>query len=755
MPFETNSSCARVRGCVLSVAIALTSARPLLAAEPVPSGAGDVAQQQLRDVAQRTSSFAGQGYVPSQDVPPQMEAAPPPPSAQREVFSISRIEVSGATVYTSEDLAPLLKDHLGRPNTLAELYALATAVAAKYRADGYPFTTVRVPGQHLVDGRLKLQVVEFSVGAVDFVLDGKPLPTPEKLRPVVADILASRPVRLRTLEAAGAASTGMTEYRVATTRIQRLRDGKLRLTVMLVRPGDTGIAIQQERAAPPAGAQADRIRIPLREISVTGSTVFKATDLAPLYASLLGHDVTLAELRDLARRIQDRYVAAGYFGTTATVPPQVVHDGVVTIEVTELSVDSVRVALNGSPLPPDDLLFRAANAITAEKPVTMESIQRQVYVLNNIPGVLVESVIPPVTDDPNAQVYLRRKPFTFTTAMDNRGTRVAGPLEVGAMVQEDGQLGFNEEIQLLGLESIPFHNLNYYGTQMILPLTSSGLVATAMISHTDVYPGGYLNPDSINAVGDMVSLGLTYPIIARSWLSTLLTLNFDLFNNSSSVFNGRITTSDERSRALRFGTLTTVSDDIGGLTTVNAYYSQGIDALGARPNGNQLTTRPGMELNAGKFVLDVRRDQALPYGYKLALGLHGQRALEPLPSAVVMTFGGVDFGRAYDSGIISGDNGIAGKVQLSHVIPLGNPIVPMIDPYVFYDIGQTSTALKAPGQRGSASAASTGIGSRFATGFGVGGSAEVDLPLTHGATVQPGKSDSKPVRVFFLLFAQF
>ena len=143
---------------------------------------------------------------------------------------------------------------------------------------------------------------------------------------------------------------------------------------------------------------------------------------------------------------------------------------------------------------------------------------------------------------------------------------------------------------------------------MILPLTSSGLVATAMISHTDVYPGGYLAPNQINALGDMVTLGLSYPIIARAQIASLLTLNFDLFNNSSSVFKGAITTSDERSRAVRFGTLTTVSDNLGGQTTINAYYSQGINALfGARPNDNQLDTRPGMDLERGQV-----RDRRAP-----------------------------------------------------------------------------------------------------------------------------------------------
>lgn len=678
-----------------------------------------------------------------------------PPSAQRMVFPISHIEITGATVFKPADFAPLLKDHLNRPNTLADIYALADAIAAKYRAAGYPFTKVRVPGQHLVDGRLKLHVIEFSVGAVDFVLDGHPVPPPAPLRPVVAQILASRPVRLQTLQDAEAAAKGMTEYRVATTRTQPLRDGKLRLTVMLVRPGDTGIAIQPQLGAAGSAAAAARLRIPLRAIRVTGSTVFKPADLAPLYANLLGHEATLAELHAAARRIADHYTAAGYFGTSVTVPPQVVRDGVVTIEVNELSVNRVRVNLNDAPLPPDDLLSRAANAITAQKPVTTALIQHQLYVLHHIPGVLVESVIPPVVDDPVPQVYLKRKPFTFTTAMDNRGTSVSGPLELGAMLQEDGQLGFDEEIQLLGLKSLPLNELTYVGAQAILPLTSSGLIGSAMYSHTAAYPGGYLAPPGIAALGDMVSLGLSYPVIANAHISTLLTLGFDLFNNSSSVFNGTITTSDERSRAVQLGILTTVLDGLGGRTTIKAFYSQGLDGLGARPNGNQINVRPGVRLNAGKFVLGVNRDQPLPDAFKLSLGMRAQRALAPLPSAEIMTFGGVDYGRAYDSGIISGDSGIAAKAQLSRLIPLGNAIVPMIEPYVFYDIGETFSALETPGVPTSASAASTGFGARFVTGLGLGGSVEVDFPLTHGATLTPGETDSKPTRVFFLLFAQF
>ncbi|WP_158931151.1 POTRA domain-containing protein [Acidisphaera sp. S103] len=735
--------------------LALLSAGPAFAAPPSTPPSGTVGQQQLQNTSDRAAGFASQGYVPSQDVPPQLAGVTLTPAQQHMTFQIADIVIEGSTVFRPEDFKPLTQSHIGRQDTLADIYGLSDAIAAKYHSAGYPFTQVRVPGQRLANGRLVVRVTEFSVGEVDFMLDGHPVPTPPALQPVVARILATQPVRTATLEAAQAAAASMRDMRFATARLQPLREGKLRMTVLLVRPGDTGIAIQPTLGAAGTGAAAGAVRIDLRQIHVVGGSTLTTADLAPIYADALGHVVTLGQLHDIARRIADRYVAAGHFGTTADVPPQVVHDGVVTIEVRELIVNHVQVHLNGNLVAPGDLLYDAANAIAADKPVLTASVQRQLYVLNHIPGVLVQSVIPPVVDDPAADVYLTRKPITFTTAMDNRGSSVAGPLEIGAMVQEDGQLGLNEEIQLMTLKPLPLKELTYAAIQWIQPLTSSGLVGTFMYSKTEAYPGAYLASSDIAALGDMVSLGLSYPIVANVHLSSLFTVGFDLFNNSSSALGGTLTTSDERSRAANIGFLTTINDSLGGVTTARTVYTQGIDGLGARPNGDLLNARPGIKLNAGKFLLDIRRDQPLPLGLQLSTGLKAQRALAPLPAAQVMTFGGVDFGRAYDSGIISGDSGVAWKMQLSKLIPTGNAIVPVIQPYAFYDIGEMWSAIATPGFPSSASAASTGIGVKILTSLGLGGSAEVDFPLTHGATVQPGETSQKTPRVFFLVFAQF
>lgn len=751
---QGKGAAARPLAGVLGILAGLTllPAPPSLA-QVAPADSGAVAQQQIRGASERSEAFTAQDYIPSVTIPPQLGDEPLTEPQRRMAFPVSRIAVAGSSVYGAEAFAPLLQQHLGRANTLPELRDLAARIEAKYRQDGYPFTAVRLPGQQIVDGLVTLQVSEFSVTSVNFMLDGQEVPSPAGLQPIVATMLAERLVRIATLEAAQAQASQMPDYRIATSRFDRTRNAGLRLTLFLARAGADVVAIQPSSVtgAPSDDAQ----RIAVRSVRVVGSTALGPADLVAETAGLVGREVTLRELRAAAATIEARYAAAGYFGTTAFVPPQVVNDGVVTIEVAELTIARVGVLMNGQPLPPDNMLSRIANVVTTDQPATATTVQRQLYILNNIPGVRVESVIPPVLDDPEASIYLRRQPVVFTTALDNRGTSVAGPLQWGAMITTNDLLGLNEQIQLQGLTSIPFGQVRFVGGLLILPLTPSGLIGTLNVSRSEAFPVGYLRSTEIAAYGEMFSVGLTYPLLTRPDLSVVATMKLEAFNNSSSIFNGLITTSDERSRALRIGVTTTASDRLGGTTTVRLVYSQGLNAFGSRPNSLQVNTRPGMQLNASRIVLDATRKQPLPAGFRLTTGAYIQRASGPLPAAEVMIFGGVTYGRAFDSGIISGDHGIAGKIELSRPILLGNPVLPLVDPYVFYDVGATYSALKTPGRSSSASAASAGVGLRFVTGLGLGGSIEVSLPMTRAPTVEAGRRSDRSPRVFFLLFMQY
>src|SRR3954463_6232638 len=123
-----------------------------------------------------------------------------PPGAEGIRLTVSRVVITGATVYSDADLAPLYADLTGGEVSLAAIYDLARRITVKYGAAGYVLSRAIVPPQNF--GRhgavVRIQVVE---GYIDHVV------WPERLtryRDFFTDyanrIVADRPANIRTLE---------------------------------------------------------------------------------------------------------------------------------------------------------------------------------------------------------------------------------------------------------------------------------------------------------------------------------------------------------------------------------------------------------------------------------------------------------------------------------------------------------------------------------------------------------------------------
>lgn len=89
-----------------------------------------------------------------------------PDGAEKIRFNLNSITVEGVSTYTQEDLQPVYQDKLGQNISLAELYAISTALTNKYRNDGFILTQVIVPPQTIDGGQVKLQVVEGFIDSI-------------------------------------------------------------------------------------------------------------------------------------------------------------------------------------------------------------------------------------------------------------------------------------------------------------------------------------------------------------------------------------------------------------------------------------------------------------------------------------------------------------------------------------------------------------------------------------------------------------
>lgn len=121
------------------------------------------------------------------------------PRAVDEIeFSVTRIKVTGATVFADKELAGIFKALEGRRIVLNDLRKAADALELKYQNKGYFLTRVFIPPQAVEDGTFEVRVVEGYIG--DVFTDAPNAGSRKLGSAIVGPVKRHKPVRLIELE---------------------------------------------------------------------------------------------------------------------------------------------------------------------------------------------------------------------------------------------------------------------------------------------------------------------------------------------------------------------------------------------------------------------------------------------------------------------------------------------------------------------------------------------------------------------------
>ena len=155
--------------------------------------------------------------------------------------------------------------------------------------------------------------------------------------------------------------------------------------------------------APPG---ADKVKLLIRAVRITGSTVYSQHQLKALYANLIDHAATLATVYEIARRITAKYGRDGYVLSRAVVPPQRLNPkgAVVHIQVLEGWINKVEWPKKLARY--RDFFSDYAARITAERPVNIKTIERYLLLANDLPGLKFATTLKP-SNQPGA--YMRAR----------------------------------------------------------------------------------------------------------------------------------------------------------------------------------------------------------------------------------------------------------------------------------------------------------------------------------------------------------
>ena len=456
--------------------------------------------------------------------------------------------------------------------------------------------------------------------------------------------------------------------------------------------------------SPPAAASRPPIRLPqlgqierptalrgpqfeLRQVTVTGAHAISAEAIESVYRPYLGQRVTLAALADIAVKIGDLYREAGFHLSRAIVPPQDIHNGHVRIEVIEGSISELVLEGNDA----ERFGIRAyLSDVLRERPSRLATLERKMMLVNDLPGVRIEDSsieeIGRATGKFRLIVRLNTWRVFMALAIDNLGSASVGPWQSYATLALNSAL-LPGDVLTTNYSTVPTdpRELSFGRLAYDAPIGTDGVRVGASAILSEVRPGDIRRlTDDVTRTQSFELRGSFVPW--QSQLSTLsLSATFSFADVSEGDMFGPIY--NDHIRTLALVADYRLQDAFGGTDYLSLMAKRGLGIFGASRLGDDLLSRDGASGEFSAFGFWATRYQPLAEAWSLKFAAAGQFAPQPLLLSQQFYLGGASFGRAYDSAEVSGDNGLAGSLELRFQKPLNDPFFRSYELYSFLESG--------------------------------------------------------------------
>ncbi len=491
------------------------------------------------------------------------------------------------------------------------------------------------------------------------------------------------------------------------------------------------------------------VNFELKEVQFDGTAQLNTAELKPFYQDKIGKRITLGELNKIANDITSYYRNKGFILTRAVVPPQRINKGIAKIRIIEGFVSDVQ--LKGDVGSPDSVLYKYAEKIKASKPLNAQTLERYLLLMEDLPGVEARAVLQPSPTVPGASqiiVNIKRDMLQGSAAqINNRGTRFLGQTQANAILAGNNIMGFDEQTAIRFMTT-PFEpeELKYVGAHHEMQLGSEGTKLRFDGNYVKTEPGHTLEDFDVEGENYTVSASVSHPIIRSrqdNWF-----VNSDFYIGRSNLTTLGANIYQDNVRVLTTGTSYDFVDSYNAVNRFEGNFSKGFNWFATNDSFDH--SRNGGKSSFEKFTANITRIQPVYGSWSISTAVDGQYSLDPLLSSEEYAIGGLRFGSAYDPAEISGDSGIAGRLELQYNNTLNDIYLPGYQAYGFYDVGKVwNRNIVAASESKDESLASTGLGVRLNITEAVTGDMELAFPLTRKVAAN-GEDGSAP-RFFFNL----
>jgi hemolysin activation/secretion protein len=497
----------------------------------------------------------------------------------------------------------------------------------------------------------------------------------------------------------------------------------------------------------PAGA--DQLSFTLAEVIIEGATAYPAETLRPLYADMIGKQISVADAFRLAGEIERRYRGDGFVTSRVIVPEQAIDDGRFRILVVEGFIADVMY--EGDIGHASAAVEKLIAPLRAMKPLNVAEVERRLLLANDLPGLTVRASLEPSPSVVGGSVIVVRSDRRLVDAsltFSNRGTPYLGSRELLGTVSWNSVAQHADRVSLAAKLATQSDRSSFLSAGYDALVSEQGATLGLTASHATSNPGLELDPLDVRSRVLAAQATFTHPWIRSRELNLRTVGQFEVRDVDTDLADEAFTR--DRLRIARIGLSYDRTDRWDGISAARVMLHQGLDVMGATETGSEFASRENGRADFTKLTAELTRLQQLSPRSSVLATVSGQWSPHALLASEEMALGGASFGRAYDDGEISAANGVAVSVEvrcspdLPQLLPRGGQF------YSFIDGGKLHAADGAPPLT-HASLASWGGGVRA----NLSGRVFATLELAKPISAQVRTQGDKDVRAFFTVTAQY
>jgi hemolysin activation/secretion protein len=467
----------------------------------------------------------------------------------------------------------------------------------------------------------------------------------------------------------GASSlSGALYAQVDAGALQRNLESQLPLPSPLALPEAQKPTVPERESASKAG----ELRFTVNSFVLEGVKTLPEEKVQAVLKEWVGKSVNFDDLQKACDAVVALYRKNG-FTVQAILPPQQIAGGIVKILVTEAKLSEVIVDT-----PKGDTRFgkeRTAQYITyanvVGQPLSLESLERALIILNETPGVMVSSQLEPGKNDGDTavRVQLTEPPIIAgRVEANNYGSRTTGANQGVIALNANNVTGIGDQAAVNGIYS---DGSQYIQGAYSLPASPNGLrlgVAATYLNYKNV--SNYASPNGGDGDAWTTGLSAAYPLLRSQATNLNATMNYDIKSYMNKNQATQYVISSYNIKNFSVGLSGNHYDGFGGggISTGSVSVVQGyLDILGTSTPGYGVYTPPSFT----KLAVSGSRNQQLTEDglTSFYFSASGQMASVNLNSAEQFYLGGPYGVRAYPVAQGGGSQGGLATAELRRQLP--------------------------------------------------------------------------------------